>query len=100
MPPQLKAPILRISEMRGNPVETANRQTTPIGRSIQVQLPFASVSWHRPLAVEVRQENNTFRLPIYDSTLRIISALFLTGLATILVPFFIRTILSRRRKTS
>ena len=97
---QLKAPILRISETRGNPIETANRRTTPIGRNIQVQLPFATVSWHRPLAVEVRQEDKTYRLPIYDKTSRTISAIFLTALVTILVPFFIQAILSRRRRTS
>jgi len=97
---QLKAPVLHISETRGNTVETFNKQTTPIGRVVQVQLPFASVSWHRPLAVEVRQEGTMYRLPIYDATSRVISAIVLTGLATVLVPFVIRTILLRRRRTS
>ncbi len=97
---QLKAPVLHISETRGNTVETSNKQTTPIGRLIQVQLPFASISWHRPLAVEVRQEETIYRLPIYDITSRVISAIFLTGLATVLVPFVIRTIFLRRRRTS
>ena len=97
---QLKAPVLQISETRGSTVETSNKQTTPIGRLIQVQLPFASLSWHRPLAVEVRQEETIYRLPIYDITSRVISAIFLTGLATVLVPFVIRTILLRRRRTS
>ena len=97
---QLKAPVLQISETRGNPVETSNKQTTPIGRVIQVQLPFANLTWHRPVAVEVRQEDTIYRLPIYDSTRRVISAIGLTGLATVLVPLVIRTILSRRRRTS
>ena len=100
MQQQLKAPILQISETRGNTAETSNKQTTPIGRLIQVQLPFASVSWHRPLAVEVRQEDTIYRLPIYDVTSRVISAIVLTGLATVLVPFVIRTIFLRRRRSS
>ena len=97
---QLKAPVLHISETRGNTVEASNKQTTPIGRIIQVRLLFARVTWHRPLAVEVRQEDTMYRLPIYDSTLLVISAIFLIGLATVLVPFLIRTILFRRRRTS
>ena len=97
---QLKASVLEISETRGNPVETSNKQTTPIGRVIQVQLPFASLTWHRPVAVEVHQEDTMYRLPIYDSTSVVISAIILTGLATVLVPFVIRTILFRRRRTS
>ena len=97
---QLKAPVLQISETRGNPVETFNRQTTPIGRVVEVHLPFGSITWHRPVAVEVRQEDAVYRLPIYDSTRRVISAIGLTGLATVLVPLVIRTILSRRRRTT
>jgi len=97
---QLKAPVLRISETRGNTVETANKQTTPIGRVVQVRLPFASVSWQRPLAVEVRQEGTIYRLPIYDATSRAISALVFTGVVTVLVPFIVRAILSKRRRTS
>jgi len=97
---QLKAPVLHISETRGHTVETANKQTTPIGRVIQVRLPYASVSWHRPLAVEVRQEGATYRLPIHDATSRVISAIVITGLATVLVPLFVRAIFFRRRRAS
>jgi hypothetical protein len=96
----LKAPVLRISETRGNTIETSNKQTTPIGREIQIRLPFANFTWHRPLAVEVCQEETTYRLPIYDATSRVVSIIFVTGLATVLVPFVIRAILFRRRRTS
>src|SRR5436305_15031754 len=98
MQQQLKAPVLRISETRGNPVETPNKQTTPIGRVINVWLPFASVTWHRPLAVEVQQGDTIYRLPIYNVTSRVISAIVFTGLATVLVSFVIRTILLRSRR--
>jgi hypothetical protein len=97
---QVKAPILHISETRGNTVETFNKQTTPIGRVVQVRLPFASITWHRPVGVEVRHEDTMYRLPIFDLTSRMISAIVLTGLATVLVPSVIRTILLRRRSTS
>ena len=100
MQKQLQAPVLQISETRGNPVETFSRQTTPIGRVVRVQLPFGSFTWHRPVAVEVRQGETVHRLPIYDTTSRAIGAIVLTGLATVLVPFVIRTILFRRRQTS
>src|SRR5207247_10947340 len=86
---QLKAPVLQISETRGNPVETSNKQTTPIGRVIQVQLPFGNITWHRPVAVEVRQEDTIYRLPIQNATQRTLSAIFLTALATVLVPLVI-----------
>ena len=97
---QLKAPVLQISEMRGNPVETSNMQTTPIGQAIQVHLPFGSFTWHRPVGVEVRQGDTIYRLPIYDATSLVIGAILLTGLTTVLVPFVIRTIFFKRRRTS
>src|SRR5438046_3205992 len=97
---QLKEPVLQIRETRGNPIETSNKQITPIGRVFQVHLPFANITRHRPVAVEVRQEDTTYRLPIYDSTSLVISTIVLTGLATVLVPLVIRTILIKRRSTS
>jgi hypothetical protein len=97
---QLKAPVLRISETRGNTIETLDKQTTPIARVIHVQFPFANIIWHRPLAVEVRQGREAYRLPIYNATSRAMSIIFLTGLATVLIPFMIRIILLRRRRIS
>jgi len=97
---QLKAPVLRISETRGKIFKTSDKQTTPIARVIHVQFPFASILLHRPLAVEVRQQDTIYRLPIYNTTSRVLSIIFFTGLATVLVPFVIRTILLRRRKIS
>ena len=89
MQQQLKAPILRISETRGHTVEAANKQTTPVGRVIQVSLPFASLTWHK-----------TYRLPVYNATSRAIGAIVIIGLATVLIPFVIRTVLLRRRRIS
>ena len=97
---QLKAPVLHISETRGNPVETSNMQTTPIGRVVQIRLPFGNFTWHRPVGVEVRQGETIYRLPINDATSRVIGAIVLTGLATVLVPFVVRAILFRRRRTA
>ncbi len=97
---QLKAPVLRISETRGNTIESLDKQTTPIARVIHIQFPFANIILHRPLAVEVRQQGTTYRLPIYNATSRVISFIFFTGLATVLIPFVIRTMLLRRRRIS
>ena len=97
---QLKVPVLRVHETKGNAVTSFNRQTTPIGRVVQLRLPFGSFTWHRPVAVEIRQEDTTYRLPIQDSTSRVISAIFLAGLATVLVPLVIRKMLFGRRRTS
>jgi hypothetical protein len=97
---QLKARVFQISETRGNTVEAFNWQTTPIGRVVEVHLPFGNITWHRPVGVEVRQEDTIYRLPIYDSTSRVISVIVLTGLATVFVPLVIQTILLRRRRTS
>ena len=100
MQQQLKVPVVRMSETRGNAVASFNRQTTPIGRVVEVHLPFGSFAWHRPVAVEVRQENTTYRLPIQDSTSRVIGAIVLTGLATVLVPLVIQKTLQRKRRSS
>ncbi len=97
---QLKVPVLQINETKGNSVTSFNRQATPIGRVVQLRLPFGSFTWHRPVAVEVRQEDTTYRLPIQDSTSRVISAIVLSGLATVLVPLVIRKILLRRSRSS
>ena len=97
---QLKVPASQISETRGNSVTAFNRQTTPIGRVVEVSLPFGSFTRHRPVAVEVRQDDTTYRLPIQDYTSRVISAIVLTGLATVLVPLVIRKILLRRSRSS
>ena len=95
---QLKAPVLQISETRGNPVEAFSRQATPIGRVVQLHLPFGSISWHRPVAVEVRQEDTNYRLPINDPTMRAISVLTSAGFAIALVSLSMRKVRFNRRK--
>ena len=97
---QLKAPVLQISETRGNPVEAFSRQVTPIGRVVQLCLPFGSISWHRPVAVEVRQEETINHLPINDPTTRAIGILASTGLAIAIVSLSMRKVRLNRRKPS
>src|SRR2546422_9037447 len=100
MHPRLKIPVLQISGTRGNSVTAFNRQTTPVGRVVQVRLPGGSFIWHRPVEVEVRQGDKTYRLPIHDTTLRATSTIALIGLTTILVPLVIQKTLFRRRRAS
>ena len=93
---QLKAPALHISETRGKSVTAFDRQTTPVGRVVQVRLPGGSFTWHRPVAVEVRQGDAIHRLPIHNVTLRAISAIVLTGLAVaVLISLLMRRIRPR-----
>ncbi len=82
---RLKAPALHISETRGKSVTAFDRQTTPVGRVVQVHLPGISFTWHRPVAVEVRQGDTTHRLPIHNVTSRAIGAIVLTGLAAVVL---------------
>ena len=82
---QLKAPALHISETRGKSVTAFDRQTTPVGRVVQVSWPGGSFTWHRPVAVEVRQGDTIHRLPIHNVTLRAIGAIVLTGLAVVVL---------------
>ena len=100
MQQQLRAPGWHIGRTRGKPFTAFGMQVVPIGFAVHVSWPGGGFTWHRPVAVEVRQEDTIYRLPIYDSTSRVISAIVLTGLATVLVPFVIRTIFFRRRRTT
>ena len=97
---QLKAPVLQISETRGNPVEAFSRQATPIGRVVQLRFPFGGITWHRPVAVEVREGDTISRLPINDPTMRTIGVLASTGLAIAIVSLSMRRVRLNRRKTS
>jgi hypothetical protein len=82
---RLKAPALQINETRGKSVTSFDRQTTPIGRVVQVRWLGASFTWHRPVAVEVRQGDTIQRLPIHNVTLRARGIIVLTGLAVVVL---------------
>jgi len=96
---QLKAPVFQISETRGNPVEAFSMQAIPIGRVVQLRLPFSSITLHRPVAVEVRKEETVYRLPINDPTMRAIGVLASAGLAIAIVSLSMRRVRLNRRKT-
>ena len=82
---RLKAPALHISETRGKSVTAFDRQTTPVGRAVQVNWLGGSFTWHRPVAVEVRQGDTIHRLPIHNVTSRAIGGITLTGLAVVVL---------------
>lgn len=93
-----KAPTLQISETRGESLLAFDRQTTPIGRAVQVRWSGISFIWHRPVAIEVRQGDSVQRLPIHDATSRAIIAVVLAGLAiVVLASLSMRRVHSRRR---
>lgn len=94
---RLKAPALQISETRGKSVTAFDRQTTPVGRVVQIRLPGISFIWHRPVAVEVRQGDTIRRLPIHNVTLRATSAIVLIGLAVVvLISLLMRRVRPRK----
>jgi hypothetical protein len=93
---RLKAPALQINETRGKSVTAFDRQTTPVGRVVQVRLPVGSFTWHRPVAVEIRQGEAIHRLPIHNVTMRVMSAIVLTGLAVaVLISLLMRRVRPR-----
>jgi hypothetical protein len=97
MQPAEKTPVLRVSETRGNPVTTPHGQLTPIARAVRLRWPGGGFTWNRAVAVEVFQEQEMRRVPVRDTTSRIIAAIGLSGL---LVVATLASFLRRRRRTS
>ena len=80
----------QIDEIRGQPVQTWGYECIPIGQVLQLKWPGGGILWHRPRAVEVRQDGYSTRLPIPDITRRLqislaaATALLLWGMAWII----------------
>lgn len=72
---------LRRSISRGETIEAFGRQMTPLGRVTQVRLPGGALTWHAPLAVEVRDGEGSYRLPIQNVTRRMVAGIVLGGCA-------------------
>lgn len=72
-------------ETRGQPITAYGRQVTPIGHAIQLRGRRGSFTWQRPLAVEIRENEMTRRLPLLDTTGQTITALTLLGLIVALI---------------
>jgi hypothetical protein len=75
-----------------------SRQITPIGRAVQIRWPDGGFTWHRPVAIEVRQGDEVRRLPIPDVTSRTLIAIGLIGLAIVVLASRTRRGGNRRRK--
>ena len=77
----------QVDEIRGQPVQTWGYECIPIGQVLQLKWPGGGIVWHRPRAVEVRQDGHSIRLPIPDVTRRLqislaaATALLLWGMA-------------------
>lgn len=91
---QTRLPIFRISQQRGQMLSVANRQITPIANLISFRLGRLLISWSRPIAVEVRQEEHVERLPISNVTRQIITGMLLISFLTAAIVSW----LNRRRK--
>ena len=83
----------RVDEIRGQPVQTWGYECIPIGQVLQLRWPGGGIVWHRPRAVEVRQNEHTTRLPIPDVTRRLqISLAAATALLLWGMPWIIRRV--------
>ncbi len=101
MQQQLSAPGWSIGKTRGEPFTAFGRQVVPIGYAIQARWHGGGFTWHRPLAVEIRDGDNIRRLPIHDVTLEAIISIFMMGSAiVILAASWKRWIHIKRRNKS
>lgn len=101
MQPQLRTPRWYVSETRGEPIKAYGREIVPVGRVLQGRWPSRGYTWHRPVAIEVSQGDEVYRLPIHDVTTRSIIMVALTGLTCVaFVSLWRRGISTRRRNRS
>jgi hypothetical protein len=68
-------------ELRGQPVSRHGQEVTPIARVARVAWHGAILEWHRPAAIEVRDERGERRLPVDNATRLAIGAILLAGLS-------------------
>lgn len=83
MQQELRAPGWRIGKTSGEPFAAFGRQVVPIGYAIQASWPGGGFTWHRPVAVEIRDGDNIRRLPIHDVTLEAIVSIIMMGSAIV-----------------
>jgi hypothetical protein len=91
-------PHLRTEERYGQPITCQGQEVTPIARVAQVTWRDGGrLEWHRPVAVEVRDEHGVRRVPIHDTTRRAMGGVILTGLALSLGAGWMARMLTRER---
>jgi hypothetical protein len=70
-------------EVRGAPLTAGTRQVTPVARVARVRWPGGGFEWQRPVAVEVREGDETRRIPIRDETRRALGGIVLAVVAVV-----------------
>lgn len=85
MQQQLRTPGWRINMTRGEPFTAFGRQVVPIGLAFQASWPGGGFTWHRAVAVEIRDGDNIRLLPIHDVTLEAIISIFTMGSAIVIL---------------
>jgi hypothetical protein len=92
-------PDLRTSEERGATIERQGIELTPIARSTHLAWRSGGLEWHRPAAIEVRDDAGVRRIAITNATRRTIGLLALAGLgASIGAGWTARAILQGRTR--
>ncbi|HLX57854.1 MAG TPA: hypothetical protein VKR83_12590 [Ktedonobacteraceae bacterium] len=90
-----KEPILQVNTSRGKPIATRYGQVIPVTRAMKVRWPGGGLTWNRPAAIEVQQGQTWRRVPIKDTTSRIIFSITLVELT---IAFGMSSFLKRRRR--
>lgn len=88
---------LRLSEMRGIPIERLGLEVTPVARVARVTLPRGSFVWRRPVAIDVRQGATVRRIHIPDATRRAQAGVILAEFALGILAVWTARIYSQRR---
>jgi hypothetical protein len=78
-------PRVHREELRGRAITVQGSAITPIAQMVAIRWPGGQVAWQTPRAVEVREQGRIRRIPIRDTTARIMLAMILAecGLAAV-----------------
>jgi len=63
-----RKPMFRYALVDGAPVSAGGVRATPQARVLEVRWPGGGLVWNRPVAVIVKRDGTTSRMPIVDAT--------------------------------
>lgn len=69
-------PSIQLDEVRGPVIRHGDQRITPIARAARLSWRRGRVEWHHPLAVEIADGDGIRRIPVHDTTRRVMVGLF------------------------
>jgi hypothetical protein len=78
-------PQVERQELRGQLVRQQGMVVTPIARVTRIGWRGGRLDWHRPAAVEVRDDAGVRRIPLYNATRRAVFTIALAGLGASII---------------